>query len=109
MTEVIYPWPHSALNPNSRPHWAEKYRQSKTYKGQSWALTKEAKAKGTKLDVTFRPADKRRRDLDNMIASCKAMFDGISLAIGVDDSKFEMTFRVGNPMPGGGVIVKFHE
>ena len=40
------------------------------------------------LDIVFQAKDKRRRDLDNLIASCKAYIDGMVGAPGVlvDDS-----------------------
>ena len=40
------------------------------------------------LDIVFRAKDRRRRDLDNLIASCKAYIDGLvgSPGVLVDDS-----------------------
>lgn len=35
------------------------------------------------LDIVFQAADRRRRDLDNLIASCKAYIDGLVGANGV--------------------------
>ena len=62
-----------------------------------------------KVRVQFSPPDNRRRDLDGMIASHKAAQDGIADALGVDDSKFEVTYTIGPPIKGGAVIVQIEE
>src|SRR3546814_6926311 len=41
------------------------------------------------LRIEFYPPDKRRRDLDNMLASFKYGIDAVAEAMGVDDSLFE--------------------
>ena len=38
------------------------------------------------LDLTFKAADKRRRDLDNLIACCKPWIDALVGVVIVDDS-----------------------
>ena len=38
------------------------------------------------LDLTFKAADKRRRDLDNLIACCKPWIDALVGEVIVDDS-----------------------
>jgi crossover junction endodeoxyribonuclease RusA len=57
------------------------------------------------MTITFHPPDKRHRDRDNMIASCKALMDGLSDALGVDDRHFIPTYEVCNTITGGAVIV----
>lgn len=113
MKEIILPWPHSSLSPNSRVHWAEKSRHNKSTKNYAWAATLEAKIKLVEgpidLHITFRPADKRRRDIDNMIASCKGLLDGVALGLGVDDSRFRLHLEVGEPMRGGAVVIKLSQ
>jgi len=56
--------------------------------------------------ITFHPPDKRKRDMDNMIAAFKAGQDGVADAIGVDDSKWVSSYRIGQPVKGGLVIVE---
>lgn len=58
------------------------------------------------VSLTFIPKDNRRRDLDNLIASCKSLLDGISDAMGIDDSKFELTAKMGEPQKNPHVIVE---
>jgi crossover junction endodeoxyribonuclease RusA len=41
-----------------------------------------------------------------MIASHKAAQDGIADALGIDDSKFECSYRLGEPVKGGAVRVE---
>jgi len=38
------------------------------------------------LDITFRAGDRRRRDLDNLIACCKPWLDALVGVVIVDDS-----------------------
>jgi crossover junction endodeoxyribonuclease RusA len=57
------------------------------------------------MTITFHPPDARRRDRDNMIASCKALMDGLSDALGVDDAYFIPTYAVGNIVTGGAVVI----
>mgnify|MGYP001150388556 CR=1 FL=1 len=46
-----------------------------------------------RIDVAFRQPNRIRRDKDNMIASIKSYFDGLSDALGVDDERFHPTFK----------------
>lgn len=57
------------------------------------------------LTITFHPPDRRRRDLDNMLASAKALLDGFANACQVDDHRFELTLRRGEPVKLGEVLV----
>lgn len=40
-----------------------------------------------------------------MIASCKALMDGLSDAFGVDDAYFIPTYAVGNIVASGAVVI----
>jgi len=111
---ISAPWPPSGLSPNARLHWAQKATITKGYKA---AVGWEAKAQGIKrieartlfVTITFCPPDKRPRDRDNMIASAKAAQDAIAAMIGVDDSKWVPTYRVGDPVKDGQVVFAFPE
>jgi crossover junction endodeoxyribonuclease RusA len=59
-----------------------------------------------RLLVTFCPPDKRHRDRTNCEASMKSAFDGIADALGVNDRRFEPTYRWGEPVAGGAVTVE---
>jgi crossover junction endodeoxyribonuclease RusA len=58
------------------------------------------------VKVTFHPPDNRRRDTDNMLASCKASLDGLALAMGVDDADWNLTIARADPVKGGAVVVE---
>jgi crossover junction endodeoxyribonuclease RusA len=57
------------------------------------------------IAIEFCPPDYRRRDRDNLIASMKAATDGLADALGIDDSKFITSYRMGQPVKGGAVLV----
>ncbi|MDR1190643.1 MAG: hypothetical protein LBK60_03125 [Verrucomicrobiales bacterium] len=90
---INLPWPPAAVSPNARVHWSEKHAAIKKMKG--WAIweTKcqedwpHLKAAGYRIVAVV--DDRRRRDRDNLAASCKAYLDGIAAALGQDDSAWE--------------------
>lgn len=61
------------------------------------------------LHITFCPPDKRRRDLDNMLASFKQGIDAIAETMGVDDYGFGFTIIRGQPVKGGIVRITITE
>jgi crossover junction endodeoxyribonuclease RusA len=67
------------------------------------------KAKEINMTITFRPPNNRRRDRDNLIAAMKSGMDGIAEAWGVDDSRFVPTYRMGEPVARGEVIIEIGE
>lgn len=106
-------WPSRDLSPNgSHGHWAktrDARRAAKT--AAHWACL--AAGFGAvewhhqpKVRLTFCPPDRRARDLDNCIASAKALCDGVASAMGVDDSRWEIAFRFGEVVKGGSVVVE---
>jgi crossover junction endodeoxyribonuclease RusA len=110
MTEVVLPWPDARLNPNVRVHWAVKSPITKAARDAACYATKAAQARvdhdgPIALRVTFCAPDKRQRDRDNCIASCKAYMDGIADALGVNDARFEPTYAMGEVRRGGAVVV----
>lgn len=95
------PWPNTDLNPNRRTHWAKLARLKKKARadahtaGLGARLNRQMWGEGRiPLAISFYPPDKRRRDLDNLIASMKAAQDGLADAMGVDDSQFQTTYRL---------------
>ena len=57
------------------------------------------------LWVDFVPPDRRRRDLDNCIASMKAGLDGLADALGVDDNRWRLVCKMADGEVGGFVAV----
>ena len=115
MIEVTLPWPHRDLSPNARAHYQEKAKKVKRYRADSKLLCTglvQATAgvpESVHATLTFHPPDKRRRDMDNMLASLKPGLDGVVDAIGVDDSKWTLTLQRGEPVPGGCVHISVEE
>jgi crossover junction endodeoxyribonuclease RusA len=108
---VDLPWPAKALHPNSRPHWRKKASAVKSARFEACQMAKPiGKIYDTceiKVTCIFSPPPlKRNRDLDNLVAACKAYFDGIADAIGIDDSHFQHQAPVwGLPRKGGNVRI----
>lgn len=113
MMTVELPWPDKRLSPNGRVHWGTRAssvlaaRMEGQYACMAAGLRKGCLSgtEALRVGVTFHPPDRRRRDDDNMISSCKALRDGVSAFLGVDDSKWVTTYRVAEPRKGGAVIV----
>lgn len=112
---IIMAWPSRALSPNARVHWSKRAKAAKPYRllGFSKALAARAahqleplgSAQPVEVVVTFLPPDRRGRDDDNMIGAFKSGRDGIADGLGVNDKMFRCTYRVGEPVKGGRVVV----
>lgn len=104
------PWPQRILSPNARAHWAQIARAKKALRTE-WAWQAKAQGMGEvackalTLHLEFVPPDRRARDMDNMLAACKAGLDGLSDVLGVDDSKWKLSLSV-SPQIGGFVRVR---
>ena len=107
------PYPPAILNPNVRSHWAPKAKAKKKYRRDCYYLAKQILPEfmeGTiYLKITFHPPDKRKRDLDNAIASFKAGQDGLADAWKVDDYRFSVSYAIGDIIKHGGVSVHINQ
>lgn len=116
MISLTLPWPHPDLSPNRarNVHWSRKAEATRNYRYAAKIITQAALPLSWRypanadipMTLTFCPPDKRRRDRTNMEASMKAGFDGIADALNVDDCRFVPTYRKGDPVKGGAVIVE---
>lgn len=110
---VVLPWPPKDLHPNARVHWAKLAKAKKVYRHACYVLTKQA---GIRIDpqsrplvsIEFVPPDRRRRDVDGMLAAMKSGLDGMADAIGCDDSRWCLTLVVSSEI-GGMVRVQITE
>jgi crossover junction endodeoxyribonuclease RusA len=107
---ITLPWPPKQLSPNARVHWRQKAECVKSFRALCrWSAYTQGARPLVKdivpMTITFHPPDARRRDRDNMIASCKALMDGLSDAFGVDDAYFIPTYAVGNIVASGAVVI----
>ena len=107
-------WPPRELSPNARVHWAKKAKITEEYRKYG---EEAAKASGVVIEgdgkiymeIIFLPPDKRRRDLDNMLSSCKSLLDGVADGLGVDDYRFRPQLEIGDQIKGGGVMIVFRK
>lgn len=110
---IVLPWPDKRLSPNARVHRMQVAPIRKKARNDAMWACKAAKMYfphlrdvGLHLRITFHPPDKRRRDLDNMLASIKSQLDGIADVIGVDDSMWGLTLVRGCVVKGGSVNIE---
>ena len=84
--------PYSKVGPNSRHHHYQRNRLSQAAKEGMLAMLYQQGCQQSPLwerahlDITFRAADRRRRDLDNLIGACKPWLDALVGVVIVDDS-----------------------
>jgi crossover junction endodeoxyribonuclease RusA len=110
MMTVTLGWPSRALSPNARTHWAMLARAKKAARREGYVsaiqTSADVIASPVSIQVTFTPPNARRHDIDNLIASIKAHLDGISDAIGIDDSRWIWAAPViAKPEKPGRVVV----
>lgn len=121
MLTVTLPFPSPEFFPNRvRGHWAKTadikakaladayaitYQAVSKYRGEWYSLTGDIP-----LQITFFPPDKRHRDLDNMLAACKSLLDGMATALTVNDKQFSpITILRGGTARPACVVVQIGE
>lgn len=113
--EVRFPWPSSALSPNTtHAHWSSLRRAQKRYRQACYtealiagATKRRWPSSGNLLvTLTFLPPAAHRYDADNLVARMKAGLDGLARALGVDDHRFRLAAPViGDTGRPGSVVV----
>lgn len=111
---IILPFPDASLMPNRKNgrHWGSTKAVKDAAKNTAFWLAKEAMQSSRmperdtyQLRITFMQPDKRRRDLDNLLASIKPHIDGMCSALGIDDSRFDTVTLLRGYMKGNGHVV----
>jgi crossover junction endodeoxyribonuclease RusA len=108
---ITFPWPDKRLSPNARLHRLKRAQLVREARRAAYYITRaviepgKVWPKGLHIKIEFCPPDNRRRDLDNMLASNKATLDGLSDALGVDDSNWTLTLERGAVIIGGAVNI----
>ena len=88
--------PHADISPNSRKHWRAKAVKTKEHRARAKLVTQAGILDSVLMELpstyslAFFLPDKRKRDDDNLAASCKAYRDGIADALGIDDHNLRM-------------------
>lgn len=84
-----YPWPPKELSPNARLHWAKKDEFRADFRKYCYLITdfnlNLERGVNYPVKVMFFPPNKKKRDLDNCLASCKSLLDGMCSRMGIDD------------------------
>jgi len=113
MNTLTLPWPDRRLSPNARAFRLEKAEAAKEAKEIAFTLARNAEfvipAGVLHLRLVFFPPDRKRRDLDNLFASCKAFIDGAFAAGGTDDFEIQrvtLTILRNAITPGGEVFLE---
>lgn len=110
MLTLTLPWPPRELNPNTRhAHWSKLATAKRRYRAACAIAARSqgaARIEAGELAVSllFVPPDRRARDLDNMLASAKALIDGLADVLGVDDSKWALTVSKSSDAQAGGFV-----
>lgn len=101
---INLPWPDNRLSPNARLHFMAVARVKKRAKADAHYLAKHQlrlfmpiRAEEINVTCEFFPPRKTNYDDDGLLARMKAALDGISDAIGIDDS----CFRIKGALRGG--------
>lgn len=110
---ITLPFPPRTLSPNVSGHWASKATAKKKYKKDCFYLAKREHAKfsdgNIPLIIRFYPPDKRRYDLDNLLARIKHGLDGVAMAFGINDVRFQpitlFLDKHNNAHPRGAVVI----
>jgi crossover junction endodeoxyribonuclease RusA len=119
--KIALAWPAQPLWPNTRLHWGARNKRRQAQKHEAYfaafaagagsyrqigGVTRRELPERIPVTLTFHKNDRRRFDLDNALAACKGALDGLSAALGVDDSRFDVRPVLGAPVAGGCVIVE---
>ena len=108
---ITLPWPPSSLSPNTRQHWSKLAKAKGEYRRACYFTAIEQGAKPIRADhlhlhLQFVPPNRRKFDLDNLLARMKSGLDGLVDAIGVDDSRWQIRIQRSDvPVPPGFVLV----
>lgn len=93
---VRLPFPAAELFPNRAKgrHWGGLSAVRAKQKSDAFYATKAAgvfedKGGNIPLSLLYMTPDKRKRDLDGLLAASKNLLDGMAQALGVDDSRFK--------------------
>lgn len=108
---IELPFPPKCLSPNGRAHWGTIATAKKKCRSWAKAATMAAKVKAPDSEaiyvvVNWHPKTKHAYDEDNCIAMCKAYFDGVADALGVNDSRFKPRLVKREPIKHGKVIIE---
>ena len=110
------PWPPADLNPNVRGHWADRHRATAQYRNECFVAAKDMINRARRIKapvpsplptpvsatVTFWMPNRRRRDLDNLLAAMKPAWDGlVDAGLLADDNADQLSITLKPPEYAG--------
>jgi hypothetical protein len=94
MIKLILPYPDKSLNPNVAKHYYFKAKIKKHARQVGYNLSvnhKDYFADNVRLsvDIIIHKGDRRKFDIDNVLAAAKNILDGVADGIGYDDNQLD--------------------
>ena len=92
--------PDHRLSPNARLHYMLLYKAKREAKEEAFVIAKKRGVPDkpyhrVHITITYASTDKRRRDMDNLMASTKPYIDGLVVAKVIkDDSVFNVSYSL---------------
>jgi crossover junction endodeoxyribonuclease RusA len=95
---IDLPFPDSDLSPNARKHWTAKQEPKKAARDTGFYLALPFRldhdegishGEDIELQVNILPPDRRKHDIDNVLAAMKPYLDGVCTALEIDDAQFQ--------------------
>ena|SRR5687768_6361007 len=117
IVELPFPTPELMPNRKNGRHWGATHGAKSAAYEAGYYLTWEAAKRHTgkwhptngqvPVTLTFCPPDRRKRDLDNLLAACKPVLDGVAAALLMDDREFDpVTIKRGEVRKAGAVVLE---
>lgn len=113
---VELPAGQKLLNANGRLHWSARARITKQLRSDACLLAKATKVphlERARIDCTYEPPDRRRRDAANWHDTAKPLVDGLVDAGVLDDddhTRLEGPFmHIGGVFPAGRMVLLITE
>lgn len=97
MIKLLLPLPAKELSPNSRGSWRKSAPVKAAARADGYLVGRAARFRSdltfedmlqVQINVTW-PNSSRKRDLDNMLASNKAVIDGVFDGLGLNDAQIK--------------------
>ena len=109
---VRFPWPvRAAWQNGTHGHWATLARAVKRQRRDAHLIALGARppayGPSERLSVALKghPTRRGRVDAQNLLGAMKGALDGLADALGADDSRFDVSCTIADPVPGGEVVV----
>ena len=113
---IEFPAGQTLLNANDRLHWAAKARIVRRPRSDAFNLamfTEIPRLKRARIDCTYEPPDRRRRDAANWSDTAKPLVDGlVDAGVLIDDSSEYLdgpSMHIGDVHPGGRIVLEITE